>query len=247
VAILFAGADRGLRVPPSRVVAALLAAAHAFLAERAADAARGDGPAWRIRELRDGPARVAARTAARLGVALRDGPAVPGPAPRPREPVGVLAQPDGLVAVAALVPLGRLGAVPLGVLAEAGLVIVAPWRGVVVPDLPPEAAGPWVRALAGAGLDVAAGSRWWGVTACAGRPGCASALADVRGAAAAGAAPGGGLPVHWVGCARGCGSPAGPHVRVEARASGYAVTAPGFAARAAAADVGDLVVAARRG
>jgi precorrin-3B synthase len=250
-AILFAGVDAGLRVDPDDVVAALLAAAHAFLDER------GDDPAWRVRELADGPARVAARTAATLGVPLgppdSSAPSLERATPLGRETVGTILQPDGLVSVAALVPLGRLSAVPMRVLEEAELLVVAPWRGVVVPDLPPSAAESWLSALAGAGLEVTAGSRWSGVTSCAGRPGCGKALADVRRDAAAAVlggdpAPGRGglLPVHWVGCARGCGSPGVDHVRVEATGAGYRVTAPGFAVAVPAAGAGESVAVARR-
>ncbi|MEU4218438.1 precorrin-3B synthase, partial [Actinoplanes sp. NPDC026623] len=101
--------------------------------------------------------------------------------------------------------------------------------------------------LAEAGLEVAAGSRWAGVTACAGRPGCAKSLADVRHDADATTTAGTGLPVHWVGCERGCGSPAGPHVRVEATGSGYRVRSPGGCESAGVAEVGALIGAARKG
>jgi precorrin-3B synthase len=266
VAILFAGQDAGLRVAPGDAVTALLAAAHAFLDERAAQDAAD--PAWRVRELAGGPDRVAARTAAALSTDLaapRTGPATPNaglaahdprPATRERDLIGSAAQADGSVWVAALVPLGRLGAVPMEVLEKAELLVVTPERGVVVPDLPPSAASGWLRALAEAGLEVAAGSPWSGVTACAGRPGCGKALADVRrdarDAVLSGAAPQSQLlPVHWIGCARGCGSPAAGHVRVEATGDGYRVTAPGLSDLVPAvlvpADVaGRLAAAARR-
>ena len=242
IAIVFAGLDAGLRVPAGEVVGALLAAAHAFLDERDAQAS----PVWRVRELVDGPSRVAIRVAAALGVGLGAGGAVPEP--DLREPVGIIAQPGQLVALGAVVPLGRLSGVQIRVLEEAEAIVVTPWRGVVLPDLSPSAAEVWQRDLAAAGLEVRSGSRWAGVTACAGRPGCAKSLADVRRDAAEAvlAGFGGERPVHWVGCARGCGSPAGAHVRVEATGSGYAVQADGFAASASAAEVGALVSAARR-
>ncbi|MEV0897549.1 precorrin-3B synthase [Actinoplanes sp. NPDC049802] len=223
-AIRFAGHDTGLRVETGRVVEALIAAAHAFLAER--EEQRGDGPAaWRLRELGDGPARVSARVEAALGLTpVTVAAAVPVGDTGAADVVGVVAQQDGLAAVGALVPLGRLDGVPLRVLEEAGQLVVAPWRGVIVADLPPSAAPEWVERLAAAGLAVAAGSPWSGVTACAGRPGCAKSLADVRADATAAARFVDGLPVHWVGCARACGSPPGPHVRVEATADGYLVT-----------------------
>jgi precorrin-3B synthase len=289
VAIIFAGRDLGLRVPAEDVVEALLAAGHAFLAERAAQhdspatarrstaaapptsandssfqpsadrstdsppsraavAGADAGPrrvAWRVRELTDGPARVAARTAAALGRAL--GEPVRLSRPGVREPIGVVEQPDGSVAVGALVPLGRLSDVQLKVLESAVALVVTPWRGIVLPGLAPEAAESWVAALAAAGLEVAAGSRWIGVSACAGRPGCAKSLADVRADADAATVAGAGLPVHWVGCARGCGSPAGPHVRVEATGTGYEVRSPFLGGVASVGEVGALVGAARKG
>ncbi|GAB3825116.1 hypothetical protein [Dactylosporangium cerinum] len=80
--------------------------------------------------------------------------------------------------------------------------------------------------LTAAGLVTDPGSPWAGVTACAGRPGCAKALADVRAdaraAVEAGTAPTG-LPVHWVGCERRCGAPKGRHVEMLATADGYQV------------------------
>lgn len=225
-AILFAGDDQGVRVPAADVVAALLAAAHAFLAERATH----DPPPWRLRELPDGPARVAARAV----VALSGPSAVSMPGAQPttthargedRGLVGLLAREDSLeTAVGALVPLGRLTRVHLGVLARAERLVITPGRGVVVPDLAPEAADRWLRELSEAGLATGGGSRWIGVTACAGRPGCAKALADVRADAEAATRFVDGLPVHWIGCARGCGSPAGAHVRVEATPDGYVVS-----------------------
>ncbi|GIF18089.1 precorrin-3B synthase [Actinoplanes tereljensis] len=241
-AVLFAGHDEGLRVPADRVVPALLAAAHAFLDARARHQGR---PAWRLAELPGGARAIAEQTAARLGVTLRDEPAlVPD---YPASPVGVLPQPDGLFAVGAIVPLGRLTGVQMKVLAEADQLVVTPWRGVVVADLPPAAASDWQRRLTEAGLPAAPDSRWTGVTACAGLPGCAKSRADIRADALATTRFVDGLPVHWLGCERGCGSPAGPHVRVEATPHGYAVTTPdGPVTHPHAADLAAAVVAARR-
>jgi precorrin-3B synthase len=70
-----------------------------------------------------------------------------------------------------------------------------------------------------------ADSPWTRVTACAGRPGCAKALADVRADAAAAVASGA-LPagrVHWAGCGRRCGRPRGDVVDVVATPGGYRV------------------------
>jgi precorrin-3B synthase len=114
-------------------------------------------------------------------------------------------------------------------------VLLTPWRGVVLPDLPPSATALATRRLAGAGLLLDPASPSLGVSACTGRPGCAKALADVRADAsvAAGRAAGtavppvdnGGprLPVHWSGCARRCGRPPGPVVDVVAEEHGYQV------------------------
>ncbi|MDI6101337.1 precorrin-3B synthase [Actinoplanes sp. NEAU-A12] len=231
-AIRFDGHDTGIRVGADGVVPALIAAAHAFLAEREAQRESPDrsphaaGPAvWRLRELAGGPGRVSARVVSALGLTPVPAPvAAPADAPEPGDLIGVVPQAGGLAAIAALVPVGRVGGVPMKILEEADLLVVTPWRGVVVPDLTPEAARGWAGRLAGAGLAVTPGSPWSGVTACAGRPGCAKSLADVRADATAAARAVRGLPVHWVGCARACGSPAGPHVRAEATGDGYLIT-----------------------
>ncbi|MFC7642029.1 hypothetical protein ACFQX6_14395 [Streptosporangium lutulentum] len=62
-AVVLAGVDGGLRVLLDAAVRALLTAAEEFLAELAAQQIT----AWRIGELEDGPARVAARMRARSG------------------------------------------------------------------------------------------------------------------------------------------------------------------------------------
>ena len=247
-AILFAGRDEGLRFPADRVVEALLAGAHAFLAERAT----AESPTWRLAELAGGPSRVATRVGAALGVPLDTSPhpAIrPSPSPDKSEMfdeaapslVGLTEQADGRVAVGAIVPLGRLTGVQAKVLMDAPRLALTTARGVVIPDLQPTAAARWLGRLSEAGLPVEADSRWSGVTACAGRPGCAKSLADVRADALEATRRSDGLPVHWVGCARGCGSPAGPHVRVEAGPDGYIVHG-----EPVDGDLGDAVSAARR-
>ncbi|GAA2857166.1 hypothetical protein GCM10010443_19360 [Actinoplanes cyaneus] len=132
---------------------------------------------------------------------------------------------NGQFAAGALVPLGRLEGVQLRALEDAERLVVTPWRGVLVPGLTRAAAEGRVERMAAAGLVVTATSRWTGVSACAGRPGCAKSLADVRAEAdAATRFVKDGLPVHWVGCDRACGSPAVSHVRVEATPAGFEVT-----------------------
>ena len=197
------------------VVTVMLAYAEAFLDVRAADG----GTAWRIADLTDGPARVRAAVAARLGLAAAPSRSPGGPASRP---VGVVG-PGGTVAVL-LAPLGQLTAAQLTWLADrAGgrPARITPWRSVVLPDLP-DAAGVLADA-ARLGFGVDAGSPWLRVTACVGRPGCASALADVQADAAGFAARWPERIVHVSGCARQCGRPSGSLVNVTATSEGYQV------------------------
>ena len=209
----------------------LLRASRAFQDERAAQG----GTAWRLAELTDGPARVAAR----LGCALSpdDGRTAGSPGPEMGRPdrerrvgwpgpaIGSTPQAGGLVALTVVVPLGLLTPEQSAALVAAapGEIIVTPWRTVVVPDVPVEEAGPVESLLTAAGLVTDPASPWAGVTACAGRPGCAKALADVRADARAAVLSGldHALPVHWVGCERRCGAPTGRHVEMLATADGY--------------------------
>jgi precorrin-3B synthase len=199
------------------VVTVMLACAEAFLDLRAAEG----GTAWRIADLAGGAERVRDAVAARLGLA-----AGPRPPAAPPVPVGTDGRPVGVVgtAVVLLAPVGRLTAAQLTWVA--GRVggqpaRITPWRSVVVPDLP-DAAGV-IREAAGLGFGVDAGSPWLRVTACAGRPGCASALADVQADAAAFAARWPERIVHVSGCARHCGRPAATQVDVTATSEGYQV------------------------
>jgi precorrin-3B synthase len=230
----------GVEVGRDGVVDELLAVARAFRLAAARDPA---SPVWRIRDLPDRGARLAA--ASRAG---RD--AVPAPPPGPAEPlIGVWRRPDERPAAAVGVPLGRLTLAAARVLAEARRLRITPWRGIVVPlvvDL-----DSFVARARRAGLVTDPDSLWTRVTACAGRPGCARALADVRADAASAVAAGRLLPagasswlatvgaassrpagagsvagagrVHWSGCDRRCGHPGGPHTEVVAGPSGYLV------------------------
>ena len=114
--------------------------------------------------------------------------------------------------------LGELSAGRLRVLAAtAAHVIVTPWRTIVVPDARPGADA----RLAAAGFVVDPGSAVPLVSACAGRPGCGKALADVRADARAALAAGRFTErVHLSGCARRCGSPRGPHRALVAHTEG---------------------------
>jgi precorrin-3B synthase len=91
----------------------------------------------------------------------------------------------------------------------------------VLPDLADAAAALREAASLGFGTDDA--SPWLRVTACAGRPGCASALADVQADAAGFAARWPGRLVHVSGCARHCGRPAATEIDVTATSEGYQV------------------------
>jgi precorrin-3B synthase len=228
---------------PDAVVTVMLACAEAFLDERAAQG----GTAWRIADLDGGAERVRAAVAARLrlpatgltataelaataepsaaaevsggGRASRGGRASGGPAGRP---VGIVGA-DGTAAVL-LAPLGRLTAAQLTWLAghlRGRPARITPWRSVVLPDLP-GAAGV-LRDAARLGFGVDAASPWLRVSACAGRPGCASALADVQADAAGFAARWPDRIVHVSGCARHCGRPAATQVDVTATSEGYQV------------------------
>jgi precorrin-3B synthase len=196
------------------IVTVMLACAEAFLDEAAAQ----DGTAWRIADLTDGAERVRAAVAARLGLA----DASHAPARSAARPVGIVG-PGGTAAVL-LAPLGRLTAAQLTWLADRvteRLARITPWRSVVLPDLP-DAAGV-LRDAARLGFGVDAASPWLRLTACVGRPGCASALADVQADAAGFAARWPDRIVHVSGCARHCGRPAATQVDVTATSEGYQV------------------------
>ncbi|MFE7588248.1 hypothetical protein ACFU6K_02530 [Kitasatospora sp. NPDC057512] len=203
---------RGHPVEAGQEVTAVLDAARSFLA-----ALRAHGrKAWHLREA---PELLPAGT-----VPL---PAFAGTAPA----VGAL--PGGL-------SVGlRFGRASAGqwwtlVAASAGELRLTPWRGVVLPGAPADR----LPGLAAAGFRTEPGSAWERATACTGLPGCAKSLADVRtdaaraldaGATVRAAAGADGLllPVHWSGCERRCGHPAGRWVDVLATGRGYRVTVNG--------------------
>jgi precorrin-3B synthase len=219
------------------VVTVMLACAEAFLDLRA----ELGGTAWRIADLPDGAERVRAAVAARLGLDAGRPGQRPGtassarpvglvPPRRPgegREPAGPARDDRGPSAVL-LAPLGRLTAVQLTWVADrlAGPAArITPWRSVVLPHLGGSAAAAagLLRDAAGAGFGTDEASPWLRVTACAGRPGCASALADVQADAAEFAGRWPGRLVHVSGCARHCGRPAATEIDVTATSEGYQV------------------------
>jgi precorrin-3B synthase len=218
VTLLLAGEDSGLRATPEEAVDLLLAATRAFLDERAEQG----GTAWRLTELTDGGTRVAAR----LG-GPRSAPAPLPPAPD-TGPVGAAEQSDGRIALIGVVPLGRLSADQVELLARlAPEVQVTPWRSVVVPDLAEDAVDDAAVDLHRTGIVFDEASPWLRVTACAGRPGCAKSLADVRADAIAAVVgrtlPADGARQHWAGCERRCGRPRGGVVDVVATLDGYRI------------------------
>jgi precorrin-3B synthase len=124
------------------------------------------------------------------------------------------------------VPLGSLSAEQAAVLSDLadlgnGQIRVTPWRSVVLGGLGADV----VPRLEAMGLVVEPESPWNGVTACAGKPGCAKAVADVRAdsRAVTPRIPAGRQPVHWSGCERRCGRPAGGFVDLVALSKGYAI------------------------
>jgi precorrin-3B synthase len=218
VALTLGGVDSGLRTTPHAAVGLALAAARAFLAERAEQG----GTAWRLTEVTDGVARVAAR----VGGTRAEPHTIPA-APL-TGPAGVFPQTDGRTALVAVVPLGRLSADQAELLAATAPDLqVTPWRSVVLADLADTSA---TATLTAAGLILDADSPWLRVTTCAGRPGCAKSLADVRADAAmavtTGALPADGARQHWAGCERRCGRPTIDVVDVVATAEGYRVDSP---------------------
>ncbi|WP_197523251.1 precorrin-3B synthase [Actinokineospora pegani] len=219
VAILLGGADHGVRVPADQVVPSITAAARAFLDVR-------DGQ-WRVRELGAGVAVIAERLGA--------GPQrVPRGAPVAAGPIGSVAFAGGAPGFGVAVPLGRITQDQAEALAATGDVVLTPWRGAVVRG---DGAG-----LAGVGLITSPDDPGLGVTACTGRPGCAKAHADVQ--AAARLVRVGGRAVHWSGCDRRCGRPAGEVLDVVATpGGGYLVGAESISA-AVGEDGGHSVVEA---
>lgn len=209
--LLVAGVPTGLCCSPAEASALLLDAAAAFLDLRAAHAADPAARAWRAAELPGAATGVAARLRGHRSVSS-PGPGHHDSTPGGPGPVLVGALGGGALGVAPV--LGELSAGQLDLLAEsAPQLLVTPWRTLVLPTPAPGAAA----RLAAAGLVVDPGHPAVRVSACAGAPGCAKSLADVRahalvliarGGPRAGAGPD---AVHVVGCGRRCGAPHTAH------------------------------------
>ncbi|MEU7314465.1 precorrin-3B synthase [Streptomyces sp. NPDC007083] len=256
--LLYLGADRDagvLRIADGHAAAAAVAAAEIFLG-----AVRESGlRAWRVTDLPVTGAELAGRAALRLGTAAQEAPLAPLPAAPALVPLteqllaplagqtaaapvpGPVTGPSGAVALSVLAPLGRLTGRQWELLTRTaeregdGTLRMTPWRGIVVPGLTRSRAPGALAALGAAGLVTDPASPWRGAGACAGRPGCAKSLTDVRAdaaaalarpAAASGLGTGTGssaLPVYWSGCERRCGHPRGDRVEVVAGNDGYRV------------------------
>lgn len=236
VAVLLAGADLGLRVSAADAARAAVLAAAAFLAERD----RLGAESWRLAELPGGAARIADRVREEFLCTPAESAVTPGDPVRTHAELGVLARADDRVDLALGAPLGRLDAAQVAVLAAQAEEIagqaegsaarpaaphplrLTPWRALLLTDVPAAEAPRRLAELAAAGFLTDPAAPLAGVTACTGSPGCAKSLADVRGDALRTTRPGP-LPVHWAGCARRCGRPAGPGVEVLATEAGYEV------------------------
>jgi precorrin-3B synthase len=215
--LIVAGRHTGLHAPAARGIGHALAAARAFLRQRATAAGRMTS---RVAGLPDGGAWVAAQAGGLLGGPVTDvtgrlalGP-VPGGAP---------------LAVAAA-PLARLTAAQVRLVAALAcpgdVARLAAAGRIVLPLAGPAAAA--LDRLAGAGLIAGDDHDLAAVTACAGMT-CGRSLADVRSAATR---LSGLAAVHWAGCDRRCGLPADA-VAVVATPGGGFTLADGTAVVAA--------------
>lgn len=233
--LYLAGGATTLTASAGGAAALALAAARAFLAFVPAAADR----AWRVTDLPDGAARIAAA----LGGAMTGG-AILG-AGRPL-PVGTTTQADGRVALTVLPPLGRVDTAslrPLAALATrtGASIRLCTTRTLTLPDVAAASAAAVTAELAALGFVTAPGSGWEGLSACAGEGACVSALLDVRAAAAAraGSRDPASPPEHWTACERGCGTPSGAVTISALAAGGLLVDRPGVPAQAA----GDMAAA----
>ncbi len=119
-------------------------------------------------------------------------------------------------------PFGATDAATLAALAECGTLWLTPWRVLVI-----EAAAPPAPRD---GLILDPADPRLSAAACAGRPACASALADTRADATWLARQFPGLALHVSGCAKGCAHPAPAAATLVGRADGYALVRDGAAA-----------------
>ncbi|SHN08270.1 precorrin-3B synthase [Pseudomonas asturiensis] len=152
---------------------------------------------------------------ARLNVELCVEPAVTQwqrPAIQHQRHIGVYPQAQpAVVSVGAVVPLGRLDADMLSVVARLALregdgsLRLTPWQSLMVPNVPVERAPEVLDALQAAGLICSAGQPLAHLVACTGSAGCAKGLADTKADAQQLAAHlHHSQAVHLTGCRRSC-------------------------------------------
>ncbi|MCF5710068.1 precorrin-3B synthase [Pseudomonas syringae] len=131
---------------------------------------------------------------------------------QPNRHIGVYPQagPD-LVAVGAVVPLGRLSAGMLSAVAQLalahgdGTLRLTPWQSLMVPNVPVERAHKVLDALQAAGLIGSEGEPLAQMVACTGAAGCAKGLADTKtDARLLAACLYESRAVHLTGCRRSC-------------------------------------------
>ena len=192
--LILAGKDSGART--STPVDTIVDAAKAFGDVRTDE--------WRLGDIVDGVPKVLDS----LGLAVA---AEPQAMPAAEHPIGWFEQPNGHVTLAGGLKFGTLSSrLAQFIAAIEAPITITPWRSIVIADLDEGVADAALRVFAPLGMIFDAHSPWLQVTACAGRPGCAKALADVRADAAA-AIERGTLPLvghqHWSGCERRCGKP----------------------------------------
>ncbi|MDT5097631.1 MAG: precorrin-3B synthase [Mycobacterium sp.] len=205
VAVLLAGRDTGVRIPPPDVVPTLVSVARRFLKFRE--------DAWRVAELADPAALIE-------GLPRFAEPGATWP-PVSRPPVGWISQDDGRIALGAVAPLGVLTARVAEYLAAIDApMVITPWRSVLVCDLVDGVADAALRVLAPMGLVFDDNSPWLDVSACTGSPGCEHSAADVRADAARVVGDSSTAHRHFVGCERACGSPPSGEVLI-ATGDGY--------------------------
>ncbi len=153
--------------------------------------------------------------AARLSCTVRADETVTGwqrPAVQGNRHIGVYPQAQsGLVAVGAVVPLGRLTAPTLATVAQLaadqgdGTLRLTPWQSLLLPNVPAERSAAVMAALQAAGLICSAEQPLGQIVACTGSAGCAKGLADTKADAlqlASGLAVS--QAVHLSGCLRSC-------------------------------------------
>ena len=219
-AVLMAGGRLGPVVDLADAASRLVDLAGAFLE------LQSHSPAcWHVAEL---PGGGAALLAAMEGGSQEDLP--PGDRVVPPAPLyGCRQQSDGRSLLSLVVPLGRLTQAQVGAVAAAAALgsaelVVTPWHGLVLADLPlavgSDELTDLAMSLAAAGLPSAADSGWIGVTACTGAPGCARAAGPTASVAARIAASVNVGPVHVVACERRCGAPAVAHQEVMVELTG---------------------------